>query len=61
MHDVERTDGERVSVDYPVRAAQTEKHRYSRNYDPQRWLAGDPEYNYLKTNNLKKLELNSKL
>lgn len=46
-HDVGRTDGSMLSVGYPVRAIRNDKFLYVRNFKPDRWPAGDPEYGYL--------------
>jgi len=46
-HDVGRVEGDQLSVGYPVRAIRTDQYLYSRNFKPERWPAGDPEYNYL--------------
>jgi arylsulfatase A-like enzyme len=45
-HDIGRSDGEQLTVGYPVRAIRTRQYLYARNYKPNRWPAGDPEYNY---------------
>lgn len=45
-HDIGRDDGDKIAVGYPVRAIRTKDYLYSRNYEPQRWPAGDPEYGY---------------
>lgn len=46
-HDMGRTDGEQLTVGYPVRAIRTEKYLYAMNFKPDRWPAGDPEYDYM--------------
>lgn len=43
-HDIGRTDGELLSVAYPVRAIRTDHYLYARNFAPHRWPVGDPEY-----------------
>jgi arylsulfatase A-like enzyme len=48
-HDLGRTDGDLVSVGYPTRAIRTDHYLYVRNFKPDRWPAGDPEYGYLNT------------
>ncbi len=40
-HTIARRDG----VGYPMRAIRTHKYAYIRNYEPDRWPAGDPDYN----------------
>lgn len=50
-HDIGRTDGENLSVGYPVRAIRTDEFLYIRNFKPNRWPAGDPEYGYLNCDN----------
>ena len=39
------TIARRGGVGYPMRAIRTHKHAYIRNYEPDRWPAGDPDYN----------------
>jgi len=46
-HDLGRTDGDRVSVGYPVRAIRNDRFLYARNFEPDRWPVGDPQYGYL--------------
>jgi N-sulfoglucosamine sulfohydrolase len=46
-HDVGRTDGDQITVGYPVRAIRTDRYLYARNFKANRWPVGDPEYNYL--------------
>ncbi|MEX2577793.1 MAG: sulfatase [Verrucomicrobiales bacterium] len=46
-HDVGRTDGDRLSVGYPSRAIRTDDFLYVRNFEPDRWPGGDPEYGLL--------------
>lgn len=46
-HDLGRTDGELLSVSYPARAIRTDKYLYVRNFKPERWPVGDPEYGFL--------------
>ena len=46
-HDVGRTDGEQLTVGYPVRAIRNDQYLYVKNFKPNRWPVGDPEYNYL--------------
>ncbi len=48
-HDIGRTDGDQVSVGYPVRAIRTDEFLYVRNYNKDRWPAGDPELGLLNT------------
>ncbi len=46
----ERTDvGRPGDAGYPVRGIVTEKFIYTRNYEPDRWPAGNPETGYLDT------------
>ncbi|MFC2080004.1 sulfatase [Bacteroidota bacterium] len=45
-HDIGRTDGDQLTVGYPVRAIRTAQYLYARNYKTNRWPAGDPEYGY---------------
>ena len=42
-HDIGRTDGDMLSVGYPVRAIRNDQFLYVRNFQPQRWPAGNPE------------------
>lgn len=46
-HDMGRTDGNLITVSYPARAIRNEKYLYVRNFKPERWPVGDPEYGYL--------------
>ncbi len=46
-HDVGRTDGEQLSVGYPARAIRNDQFLYVRNFKPDRWPGGDPEYGLL--------------
>jgi arylsulfatase A-like enzyme len=46
-HDLGRTDGEQLSVGYPIRAIRNDKYLYLKNYKPNRWPVGDPEYDYM--------------
>ena len=39
------TIARRGGVGYPMRAIRTHKYAYIRNYEPDRWPAGDPDYN----------------
>ena len=45
-HDIGRDDGDQLAVGYPVRAIRTKDFLYIKNYEPQRWPAGNPEYGY---------------
>ncbi len=45
-HDIGRTDGELLSVSYPVRAIRTDKFLYARNLLPHRWPVGNPEFGF---------------
>ncbi|MFK8113067.1 MAG: sulfatase [Rubripirellula sp.] len=46
-HDVGRSDGDLLSVAYPVRALRNDRFLYVRNFEPDRWPVGDPEYGLL--------------
>ena len=46
-HDIGRTDGDQLSVAYPSRAIRTDEFLYVRNFKPERWPVGDPEYGFL--------------
>lgn len=46
-HDLGRMEGDQHSVGYPSRAIRTDDYLYVHNYKPDRWPAGDPEYNYM--------------
>ena len=46
-HDIGRTDGDQLSVAYPSRAIRTDQYLYVRNFKPDRWTVGDPEYGLL--------------
>ena len=39
------TIARRGGVGYPMRAIRTHEYAYIRNYEPERWPAGDPDYN----------------
>ncbi len=39
------TVARRGGIGYPMRAIRTHKYAYIRNYEPDRWPAGDPDYN----------------
>ncbi len=39
------TPARRDGVGYPMRMIRTHKYQYIRNYEPDRWPAGDPDYN----------------
>lgn len=43
-HDIGRTDGDLLSVGYPARALRTDRFLYVRNFKPNRWPGGDPDY-----------------
>lgn len=45
-HDIGRDDGDKIAVGYPVRGIRTMEYLYSKNYEPQRWPAGNPEHGY---------------
>ncbi len=45
-HDIGRSDGDLLTVAYPVRAIRNDNYLYSRNFKPNRWPVGDPEYGY---------------
>ena len=46
-HDLGRTDGEQLSVGYPIRAIRNDKYLYLKNFKSNRWPVGDPEYGYM--------------
>lgn len=46
-HDIGRTDGDRLSVGYPSRAIRNDAFLYVRNFKPDRWPGGNPEYGLL--------------
>lgn len=46
-HDIGRTDGDLLSVSYPVRAIRNDQYLYVRNFKPNRWPVGNPEYGFL--------------
>ncbi len=48
-HDIGRTDGSQLSVGYPARAIRTDEFLYVKNFKPDRWPGGDPEYGYMNT------------
>lgn len=50
-HDIGRTDGEMRSVGYPVRAIRNSQYLYARNFLPNRWPVGDPEYGFRNCDN----------
>jgi N-sulfoglucosamine sulfohydrolase len=43
-HDIGRTDGQLLSVAYPARAIRNDQYLYVRNFKPDRWPVGDPQY-----------------
>mgnify|MGYP001335167968 CR=1 FL=1 len=45
-HDIGRSDGDQLTVGYPARAIRTSQYLYVKNFKPDRWPAGDPEYDY---------------
>jgi N-sulfoglucosamine sulfohydrolase len=45
-HDIGRDDGDKIAVGYPVRGIRTKDYLYVRNYEPQRWPAGNPEHGF---------------
>ena len=45
-HDIGRDDEDKIAVGYPVRAIRTKDYLYVRNYEPQRWPAGNPEHGF---------------
>jgi len=47
-HDLGRTDGEQLSVGYPIRAIRNDNYLYLKNYKPNRRPVGDPEYDGMK-------------
>ena len=46
-HDIGRTDGDLLSVGYPSRALRNDRWLYVRNFKPDRWPVGDPEFGFL--------------
>ncbi len=46
-HDIGRTDGDSLSVAYPARAIRNDQFLYVRNFKPNRWPVGDPQYGFL--------------
>lgn len=46
-HDIGRTDGDLLSVSYPVRAIRNDEFLYVKNFKPRRWPVGNPEYDYM--------------
>ncbi|MEM7476890.1 MAG: sulfatase-like hydrolase/transferase [Planctomycetota bacterium] len=46
-HDIGRVDDDRFSCAYPARAIRTDEFLYVRNFEPQRWPVGNPEYGLL--------------
>jgi N-sulfoglucosamine sulfohydrolase len=46
-HDIGRTDGDLLSVAYPARAIRNDNFLYVRNFEPQRWPIGNPEFGYM--------------
>lgn len=50
-HDIGRTDGDLLSVSYPVRAIRNDDFLYVKNFAPHRWPVGDPTYGYLNCDN----------
>ena len=46
LHDIGRDDGDKIAVGYPVRGIRTKDYLYIRNYEPQRWPAGNPEHGF---------------
>ncbi len=46
-HDIGRTDGDLLSVAYPARAIRNDDYLYVRNFEPDRWPVGNPEYGFL--------------
>lgn len=50
-HDIGRTDGDLLSVSYPARAIRTDRYLYVRNFKPDRWPGGDPQFGLLNCDN----------
>ena len=46
-HDIGRTDGDLLSVGYPARAIRTDDYLYVRNFEPNRWPDGNPEFGFM--------------
>ena len=46
-HDIGRTDGDLLSVGYPARAIRTDDYLYVRNFEPNRWPVGNPEFGFM--------------
>ncbi len=43
-HDIGRSDGDLLSVAYPARAIRNDRFLYVKNFKPDRWPVGDPQY-----------------
>lgn len=50
-HDIGRVDGDQFSVGYPARAIRTDRYLYVKNFKPDRWPIGNPEYGFLNCDN----------
>jgi len=50
-HDVGRANQDGVDLAYPVRAIRNDSLLYIRNYKPERWPVGNPEYNFRNCDN----------
>ena len=46
-HDIGRVEGELINIGYPARAIRTDAYLYIKNFKPERWPVGDPEYGYM--------------
>jgi len=50
-HDTGRANEDGIDLGYPVRALRNDKFLYVRNFKPERWPVGNPEYNYRNCDN----------
>ena len=50
-HDVGRASEDGVDLAYPVRAIRNDQYFYVRNFKPDRWPAGNPEYGFRNVDN----------
>lgn len=45
-HDIGRVEGKLINLGYPARAIRTDEYLYIKNFKPERWPVGNPEYGY---------------